>query len=179
MKRIPWLAGRFPSRTPAWYIIHAHLIMALCGLVYMPVNLMAIIIQGERYDPSVLWVRVGDTIVRLHACLWRGMLAGFLIFVVSFYPTYIVASIVYRLQKRNAEKLFGKLDWNCCVAGFFCMWLIATIRFFQFPLPELFMHNFYLTEIWLELTDYPKPNLLSAFVAIIIQLEVARDLLDE
>lgn len=169
------------------YIANAHLILIYAGFAFLPVNLMAVIVKGEGYDPSVWWVRVGEGILRLHASLWRGMLGVLLIdlallivdIVVLVHRAHSQANTPMKVNSfivfwKYMEDLPAHMLWRGITAEIILMLLVAAVRFFQLPLPELFMHNYYLTEIWVELAYYPKTNYISAIAAMVLPLRFVR-----
>lgn len=147
---------------------YAHLILIIVAVVFVVVNLLAIIVMDARYDPNALWVRLGNDIIRLHACLWRGMLVGSLLGFVLYGPSNFVRLIRDRIQHR---KFRVRMPEGLFAAGLLVMFVITAIRFFQLPCPELLRHNYISLEMWLELADYPKPNPLSVICAIVLPFE--------
>ena len=157
-------------RTPSWYISHLHAWLACLGMIFLPVNLLVILVQENRYDPEALWVRIGNVIIRLHACMWRGMLGGALLYILLL-AVFPIISIVLKMGGKNVSWRPDRLRLGI---AYVFLRLITAIRFFQPPLPELLMHNYYLTEIWVELAHYPKPNYLSAIAAMAVIYPLAR-----
>lgn len=154
-------------RTIGIGLMYVHLYSAYLSILFLPVLLAAVILKGSSLNEDALWIRAGYALFRIHACMWRGIVFGFLVALVLFIPSRVVTGIRNRGLYMDSADLSLMAMRIPAAVGCAVMLALASIRFFQLPFPTPFLRDPALYEFWRELITYPKTNFLSAAAGIL------------